>query len=71
MVDTENPVLDFTAMDRCDRCPGQAVSLAQHEDFGELYFCFHHIFEHRNTLEDDGWAVIDDLGRYEELGITV
>lgn len=71
MVDMKNPVLDFSAMDRCSRCPGQAISLAQHETLGEFLFCWHHIVEHREFLEDNGWEIIDDLMRYEELGVHV
>lgn len=67
MVDIDNPVLDFTAMDRCDRCSAQALCLAQHEKFGELLFCGHHIRETEEALLDAGWELIYDGQQLELL----
>lgn len=69
MVDIDNPVLDFSAMDRCSRCGAQAVSLAQHETHGEFLFCLHHRREHADFLLDTGWIIIDDAEQLELLGI--
>lgn len=71
MVDLRNPVLDFSAMDRCSRCNAQAVSLAQHEKFGEFLFCMHHRRDHYDHLLETGWEIIDDMARFEELGVKV
>lgn len=68
MVDTKNPVLVFTAQDRCDACGAQAYSLAQHEDqSAELLFCLHHREQHIDRLLSDGWEIIDDHAAIEEL----
>jgi hypothetical protein len=67
MIDAEDPVIEFTAEDRCDRCGAQAYMLAQHEDFGELMFCAHHRREHVQTLFDEGWKIVDDYEGLERL----
>lgn len=60
MIDMKNPVLDFSAEDRCDRCGAQAYSLAQQVGFAELLFCLHHRKQNIDALLDNGWEVIDD-----------
>lgn len=67
MIDLENPVLDFSAMDRCERCGAQAVTLAYHEKFGDLLFCAHHRRDYEKKLLDDGWLLIDDAAQMEKL----
>lgn len=67
MLSTENPVLDFTAMDRCSRCGAQALGLAQHETLGEFLFCRHHLFEHKDFLLDHDWEIIWDAEQLELL----
>ena len=67
MVDIDNPVLDFTAMDRCSRCGAQALALAQHEEFGEFLFCGHHMRDHEDFLLDSGWEIIWDGQQLELL----
>ena len=70
MIDTEQPVVEFTAYDRCDKCRAQAYTLAKHEEFGELLFCGHHSKEYRMTLFESGWTIVDDLEALEDLGYT-
>lgn len=68
MVDKNNPVLVFTAYDRCDRCGAQAYTLARHEDVaGELLFCLHHIRDSGDRLLDDGWEIISDEAAIADL----
>lgn len=68
MVDKNDPVLVFTAVDRCDRCGAQAYTLAHHEDFpGELLFCLHHQREVERKLLEDGWELISDTAAIEDL----
>jgi hypothetical protein len=72
MVDNPEPVIDFTAQDRCDAaCPARAYTLAQHDEFGELLFCTHHSRKYRQTLFDDGWTIIDDAAGLEEIGYKI
>ena len=66
MIDTEAPVIEFTAHDRCDRCGAQAYSLARC-DVGELLFCLHHRGQHVDALMDNGWEIIDDYAAIERL----
>lgn len=68
MVDTKNPVLVFTAEDRCDACGAQAYTLARHEDRPtELLFCLHHRKRVEDKLLDEGWELIDDTVAIENL----
>jgi hypothetical protein len=67
MVDIDNPVLDFSAMDRCSRCSAQAIALAQHEEHGEFLFCRHHMREHKDFLLDHDWDIIWDAEQLELL----
>lgn len=67
MIDADNPVIEFTALDRCDRCGAQAYSVAQQEGFSDLLFCLHHRKEFYNPLLDQGWAVVDDCTAIEAL----
>lgn len=60
MIDTELPMIDFLANDRCDRCGAQAHSLARMNGKPELLFCSHHFREHYGKLLDDGWEVVCD-----------
>lgn len=68
MVDKNDPVLVFTAHDRCDRCGAQAYTLVHHDDLpGELLFCVHHIREVGDKLLSDGWEIIGDAEAIEDL----
>lgn len=50
----------LNAEDRCDRCNAQAYTLARKDNL-ELLFCFHCKKVHGTALEDDGWAIYDDV----------
>ena len=68
MVDKNDPVLIFTAHDRCDRCGAQAYTLVHRDDLpGELLFCVHHIREFGETFLDRGWEIIGDNEAIEDL----
>lgn len=67
MVDEDLPLIEFTALDRCDRCGSQAYSLARHPDYSALLFCLHHRKTHYEMLLDCGWEVIDDYEGIERL----
>lgn len=71
MVDINNPVLDFTAMDRCDGCGAQAYVLAQHDELGEFLFCVHHCREHYNTLRRAGWEIFGNSDTIASLADNV
>lgn len=62
----DTAMIEFTALDRCDRCGAQAYTCARSE-FGELLFCAHHSRVYRDTLMDEGWEVIDDLEALSRL----
>lgn len=66
LIDQKNPVLDFSAMDRCDRCGAQTLVIAERDGI-DLRFCGHHIKTHREALEDDGWSLIADDAQWENL----
>lgn len=70
MVHQETPVIEFTAADRCDRCPGRAYTLAR-KDGLELLFCPHHSKAFRQTMFDNGWEIVDDAAGLEELGYKI
>jgi hypothetical protein len=71
MIDQYNPVIEFTAADRCDRCGAQAIVLARHEETGvELLFCGHHIIEHNAKLRETGWWFVADGVQAERAGYT-
>lgn len=67
MIDTDLPVIEFTANDRCDACQAQAYAVAQKEGRADLLFCVHHRRKHYNALLDQGWMVIDDTAGLEQL----
>lgn len=68
MIDTDLPLIEFTALDRCDRCGAQAYTMAQRKDMpAELLFCLHHSKEYRNPLMDEGWTVVDDYEAIQRL----
>jgi len=67
MIDLENPVLVFNALDRCDRCGAQAYTAAQKDGFVDLLFCLHHRREFEWPLLDDGWTIVDDYEAIERL----
>lgn len=62
-VDTIEAV-NFSALDRCDRCDSQALTLARRGDL-ELMFCNHHRKEHETELLAKGFEVIFDSATYE------
>lgn len=67
MIDFDNPVIAFSALDRCDRCGAQAYSVAQKDGKADLLFCLHHRKEHFDALLDDEWTVTDDYEGMESL----
>lgn len=67
MIDTEYPVIEFTANDRCDRCGAQAYTMASKEGFSELLFCAHHRREFFDALYNDDWVIADDYEALEDL----
>lgn len=67
MVDKNDPVLVFTAHDRCDGCGAQAYALASRDDVpAELLFCGHHLREHGERLMLDDWTIVGDVVGLEE-----
>lgn len=68
MVDTDLPLIEFTALDRCDRCGAQAYTLAKRDDMPtELMFCLHHSKRYREIMMDEGWTIVDDYEAIERL----
>lgn len=67
MVDTENAVIVFTALDRCDACGAQAVSQASLDGGTELLFCLHHRKKHADKLDAEGWDIVDDYEAIADL----
>ena len=67
VIDEERPVLEFSALDRCDRCMAQAYTLASKDGFSDLLFCLHHRKEHEDALLLDGWEIIDDYEAISRL----
>lgn len=70
MIDTKNPSVEFTALDRCDRCGSQALVSASKEGSTELLFCRHHFKEHSLALEMSGWSAAYDYVAIERLTDT-
>jgi hypothetical protein len=66
MIDTKNPSVEFTALDRCDRCGSRAYSSFR-KDGLELLFCLHHAHEHNLSLECSGWEPYYDFDAIEQL----
>lgn len=68
MYDDNLRVVEFTALDRCDGCPAQALVMAEHpEADSELKFCGHHIKRLRNALIAEGWELSYDTEALEDL----
>jgi hypothetical protein len=68
MIDTELPLIKFTALDRCDRCGAQAYSMATRDDAAsELLFCAHHSNEYEDKLLSDDWYLVYDYEGIEGL----
>ena len=63
----EEPMVSFTALDRCDRCGAQAYVQASKEGFSELLFCKHHSRRHEDALLTSGWTVVEDSEKAKEL----
>ena len=63
--------VSLTATDRCDRCIGQAYTVARRKGFDDLLFCNHHLREHRDALIEQGWEVIEDISARERDGVPV
>lgn len=69
MISTQNPSVEFSAFDRCDRCGAQAFASAS-KDGSELLFCVHHIKKHNLALEAERWIVSFDYVRLEQITPT-
>lgn len=54
------PMLDLTALDRCDRCGAQAYHRATKPGMTELLFCAHHHKDHKNALLEQYWLIESD-----------
>jgi hypothetical protein len=67
LLDEKNPVIDFSASDRCDRCGAQAYLYASKEDGFSLLLCGHHAKDHHDRLLDEGWTVVVDTEGYQSL----
>ena len=68
MLDMDNPLLEFTAHDRCDRCGSQAYTLAKRDDMPtDLLFCLHHRKNHYEALLSDDWEIVDDYEAISRL----
>ena len=67
MIDQDNPVIELTADDRCDRCNAQAIFLTRKDEL-EMLFCVHHLRQHKEKLIDAGFAIITDGVKAEEAG---
>lgn len=66
MIDTNAPVVEFTAQDRCDRCGAQAF-VSYNKGWYELLFCLHHSKKHNVSLEADGWVAAYDFKAIESF----
>ena len=75
MIDSKNPVIEFTAHDRCDRCHVAQAYMRAERDGMELFFCGHHGRESHLALELDGWKMTYDTSSlsnlYEPEPVTV
>lgn len=68
MIDKDLPLIEFSALDRCDGCGARAYSAARREDMPqELLFCIHHRKQHEYALLDQGWEIIDGTEALEFL----
>lgn len=63
----EEPMIEFTALCRCDRCGAQAYTAATSDEFGMLFFCLHHRKQHVDALMNEGWTIVDDYEAIERL----
>ena len=59
-------MIEFSALDRCDRCGAQAYSLARMDGL-ELMWCLHHRKKYSASLLNEGWEIIDDYEAIERL----
>jgi hypothetical protein len=66
-MDAQLELMKFTAADRCDRCGAQAYHVARHEGRSDLYFCKHHMRDHKDALLDTGWKIISDQEAIDAL----
>lgn len=55
----------LTAIDRCDRCGGQAYLRVFLKNGGELLFCAHHAREHRDKLVEVADFIHDETHKLE------
>lgn len=67
----ELELISLTANDRCDRCIGQAYTIARKDGFNDLLFCNHHLRESRDALMAQGFRIIEDLTARERDGVLV
>lgn len=67
----ELELISLTASDRCDRCIGQAYTIARKDGFNDLLFCNHHLRESRDALMAQGFRIIEDLTARERDGVLV
>ena len=49
--------IEFTKLDRCDRCGAQAVTYCE-KDMLQLWFCQHHTKEFKQSLSADQWSIV-------------
>lgn len=66
MISTKSPSIEFSALDRCDRCGAQAYVSAR-KDSLELLFCLHHGKRHHLALEVDDWQMAYDVTAIDRL----
>lgn len=67
----DEPMVSFTALDRCDRCGAQAYYQADKtEAAAELLFCAHHHREFETELLNQGWTIRKDEEGAKVLAVT-
>lgn len=66
MIDSKQPIVMFTAHDRCDRCGSQAYFIFYRDNL-DLLFCMHHSKKHMDALVLDDWKFQYDADAIDRL----
>jgi hypothetical protein len=59
--------LTLLAVERCDACGAQAVSVAKRDGLSDLLFCLHHVKQHFDALRESGWTITSDVEQINHL----